>query len=109
MGYFCDVENREAKEVVSGVRIRTFWGKEMLLSAAELDANVVMPVHSHPQEQAIIVVSGEFELTIDGETRTVQAGDAAIVPAGVEHGVRTGDKPARVVDVFSPVREDYQY
>lgn len=109
MRHFCNLENREAKEVVPGVHIRTFWGNEILLSIADLDTNVAMPVHSHPHEQAGTVISGELELTIDGETRWVKPGDTFIIPGGVEHGARTGDIPARVLDVFSPVREDYQY
>ena len=109
MRYFCDLENREAKEVVPGVHLRTFWGKEMLVSVTELEANTDMPVHSHPHEQVGTVISGELELTIEGETRLIKPGDVFIVPGGVEHGARTGDLPARVMDVFSPVREDYQY
>ena len=109
MRYFCDLENREAKEVVPGVRIRTFWGSEVLLSIADLDADVTMPVHSHPHEQAGTVLSGELELTIEGESRLIRPGDTFIIPGGVEHGAKTGDIPTRVLDVFSPVREDYQY
>lgn len=109
MRHFCDLERREAKEIIPGVRIRTFWGDEMLLSIADLDANVAMPIHSHPHEQAGTVISGELELTIGGETRLLERGGCFIVPGGVEHGAKTGDIPVRVLDVFSPVREDYQY
>ena len=109
MPYFCDLENREAKEIVPGVRIRTFWGDQMLLSSADIDANAGLPLHSHPHEQAGTVVSGEFELTIAGETRWLRSGDSFVIPGGVEHGGRAGDIPAKIVDVFSPVREDYKY
>ena len=109
MRYFCDLEHREAKEIVPGVRIRTFWGDAMLLSVAGLDANVAMPIHSHPHEQAGTVISGELELTIGGETRLLKPGDCFIIPGGVAHGAKTGATPARVLDVFSPVREEYQY
>jgi quercetin dioxygenase-like cupin family protein len=81
----------------------------MLLSIADLAPNAVMPVHSHPHEQAGTVISGELELTIGEETRTIVVGDTFIIPGGVEHSAKTGDAPARVMDVFSPVREDYQY
>lgn len=109
MRHFCDLEYREAKEIIPGVRIRTFWGDEMLLSIADLDANIAMPIHSHPHEQAGTVISGELELTIGGETRLLEPGGCFIIPGGVEHSARTGDTPVRVLDVFSPVREDYQY
>jgi quercetin dioxygenase-like cupin family protein len=107
--YFCDLENREAKETVPGVHIRTFWGNKMLLSIVDLAANVVVPAHSHPHEQAGAVISGELEMTINGETRWLKPGDTYIIPGGVEHGARTVDTPARALDTFSPVRADYQY
>ena len=106
---FCDLENRESKEVAPGVRIRTFWGSEMLLSMTDLAAHAIVPAHSHPHEQAGVIVSGEFELTIAGEARLLRPGDTYIIPGGVEHSARTGDAPARVLDIFSPVREAYQY
>ena len=109
MSYFCDLENRETKEIVSGVRIRTFWEAEMLLSSADIDANAVLPMHSHPHEQVGTVISGEFELIIAGEKRWLKAGDCFVIPSGVEHGGRAGDIPVKIVDVFSPVREDYKY
>jgi quercetin dioxygenase-like cupin family protein len=106
---FCDLDNRQAKELVPGVHIRTFWGDEMLLSVAELDANTVVPIHSHFHEQAGIVITGKLELTIGGDARWLKPGDVFIIPGDVKHGARTGETPARVLDVFSPVREDYQY
>jgi quercetin dioxygenase-like cupin family protein len=107
--YFCDLENREAKETVPGVFIRTFWGNKMLLSIVHLAANAVVPAHSHPHEQAGTVISGELVMTISGETRRLKPGDTYIIPGGVEHGATTGDSPVRALDMFSPVREDYQY
>ena len=107
--YFCDLENRKAKETVKGARIRTFWGKEMLLSIVDLAANTAVPDHNHPHEQAGTIISGEFKMIIGGETRWLKPGDTYIVPGGVEHGGRTGDIPARVLDIFSPIREEYQY
>ncbi|NIO00738.1 MAG: cupin domain-containing protein [Candidatus Latescibacteria bacterium] len=109
MECFCDLQNREPKEIVPGARIRTFWGNEMLVSIADFVPNVVVPVHSHPHEQAGTIISGEFELTIAGETRRLKSGDTYIIPGGIEHGGRTGDASARVLDIFSPIREDYQY
>ncbi len=109
MQYFCDVENREAKEIAPGAQIRTFWGNEMLLSVVDLAPGSFVPLHSHPHEQAGMIISGELELTIAGETRRLGPEDAYIIPGGVEHSGKTGDVPTKVLDIFSPVREDYQY
>jgi hypothetical protein len=32
-----------------------------------------------------------------------------IIPGSVEHGARAGRSATRVLDVFSPVREEYKY
>jgi hypothetical protein len=32
-----------------------------------------------------------------------------IIPGGVVHSVRVGATPARALDIFSPVREEYKY
>jgi len=109
MQYFCDLENREAKEIAQGIHIRTFWGKEMLLAIVDLAANALVPEHHHPHEQTGTVISGEIEMTIGGEKRWLKPGDTYIIPGGTEHAGRTGETPARVLDIFSPVREEYQY
>lgn len=107
--YFCDLVRREFREVAPGVRIRTFWQSEMLLSYVDLDAHAVVPSHSHPHEQCGTVISGEATFIIGGEERTLRAGDCYMIPGGIEHEVRVHDAPAVVLDVFAPVREAYQY
>ena len=107
--YFCDIVEREVKEVVPGIRIRTFWGEKMLLSVVDLDPDAVLPAHSHPHEQSGTVISGTMALTIAGETRWLEQGDAYIIPGGVEHSALAGSGPVRVIDIFSPVREEYKY
>jgi quercetin dioxygenase-like cupin family protein len=109
MDHFCDRENRETKELIPGIRIRSFWGKEMLVAIIDLEPDVLLPMHSHPYEQAGTVVCGQLELTIGRETRTLGPEETYIIPAGMEHGGRAAGVPTRVWDVFSPVREDYKY
>jgi quercetin dioxygenase-like cupin family protein len=109
MPYFYDPAERTPKEIFPGVVSRTFWGEKMLLSLLELEPGCVVPLHSHPHEQVGILLEGEFEFTIGGETRHVKAGDIFVIPGGVEHTLTVGDKPVRALDIFSPVREDYQW
>ncbi len=58
-----------------------------------------IPPHSHG-EQWGIVVEGEMELTIDGETRTYGPGDSYHIPAGVVHSA-TFRTRVRVIDFFA--------
>jgi len=66
-------------------------------------------LHRHAgHEQIGIVVSGSITMEIDGVTRSFGQGDVYWVARGVNHGrmVVHGDRPAVVVDVFSPPRTD---
>jgi quercetin dioxygenase-like cupin family protein len=107
--YFYDPQTRTPKELAPGILARTFWGQKMLMAVVELEANSVVPQHSHPHEQVGILLEGEMELTIQGETRQLKAGEVYIIPGDVEHSARVGDSPAKAVDVFSPVREEYKF
>jgi quercetin dioxygenase-like cupin family protein len=81
----------------------------MLAAVVDLDPETVLPMHSHPHEQLGIVIKGELELTIDGEARKLKPGDVYLIPGDVEHGAKTFANPVKVMDVFSPAREDYKY
>ena len=106
---FHDPETRAVQELGTGVRTRTFWGQDLMFSLVELDANAVVPTHSHPNEQGPYLLSGGFTATIGGETRWVGPGQLFIVPGGVEHSVCVGSEATRVVDLFAPAREDLKY
>ncbi len=79
----------------------------MLLSLVEIDSNAEVPNHSHPREQAGIVIEGE--MGIGGEVRTLRPGDMYIIPGDVEYYARCGGTPVNVLDIFSPVREEFKY
>jgi len=63
--------------------------------------------HSHPHHQLVYVVSGSIRVDIDGKTFDVHAGDSFVVEGNVEHQA-SALEPSEVLDVFTPVREDYR-
>ena len=107
--YFCDLDNRETRDIAPGVTIRTFWQANMLLSVMDMEPGSVVTAHSHPQEQSGAVVWGEMEITAAGQKRLLKAGDCYIIPGDVEHIAVAGDAPVRAVAIFAPIRESYQY
>lgn len=104
---FIDLNSVPAIEPVPGCRMRTPFGQHLMLSYLEMDEGAVVPLHHHPHEQGGILLKGRVELTIGEETRIVDAGSLFIIPPGVPHRAVAVDGPAVVLDVFSPVREDY--
>ena len=107
--YYHDPKERDSKELAPGVRTRTFWGDNMLLSIVDLDPNSEVPNHTHPHEQGGTVLEGELEMNIAGETRMLKPGDVYIIPGNVQHLARSGGSSVRVLDIFSPVREEFKY
>jgi quercetin dioxygenase-like cupin family protein len=79
----------------------------MTIGEVIIDADTVVPMHSHPHEQATYVIEGRFEFTVASETTILEPGMVALVPSGAGHGGRTITK-CRVIDVFSPARDDYR-
>jgi len=82
-----------------GERAEYVWGKGMLLGRMLVDSEP--PGSTHGCEQISLVLDGEFELTIGGETRRIGKGDAFYVPAGVHHRVtKVISKPIEIIDVW---------
>ncbi|MGH9345079.1 MAG: cupin domain-containing protein, partial [Terriglobia bacterium] len=90
-----------------GVHIRAPFGEHLMLSYLELQAGAEVPLHRHPHEQGGVVLKGSVQLTIGEEVRIVTTGDLYLVPPNLPHKAVAVSGPATVLDVFSPVREDY--
>ena len=107
--YFHDPSTRQTKELAPGIEARTFWGENMLVSVVEIEPDTALPEHRHPHEQVGTVLAGTLEFTIGGQTQNLGPGDVFIVPGEATHSATSGPDGARVMDVFSPVREDLKY
>jgi len=68
----------------------------------------VVPEHSHENEQLGIMISGSVEFRVGDESRQLGPGDTWSIPANTPHEVHTGPEGAIMIDVFSPVREDWK-
>lgn len=108
MQYFFDPSKVKRRELAPGVTLRTMWGERIMMSMVEIAPHAVVPMHMHPNEQAGMVLQGEFDFTIGGETKRLKQGDAYVIPGGVEHGVVGTDGWSMALDIFSPPREDYK-
>ena len=104
---FIKIHDYDTVELAPGARARTPYGENLMLSYLELDEGSTIPMHSHPHEQGGMLLKGRLELTIGDEARVCEAGDMFIIPPNTPHQAVPVGGPAVVLDVFSPVREDY--
>ena len=84
-----------------GVRAKLLQGVDNQLVFFEIEPIGAIPPHAHGAQWGV-VIEGELELTISGETRTYQPGDSYFIPAGSTHEARVKTR-VRAVDVFDEV------
>lgn len=106
MPYY-EIERLEKKEVFPGFKGRFVHSDNVTIAHWEIDANAVLPEHSHIHEQIALVNQGTFELTINGDTKVLEAGQIAVIPSQALHSGKAVTD-CQITDVFQPVREDYQ-
>ncbi|MCK5197341.1 MAG: cupin domain-containing protein [Spirochaetales bacterium] len=105
MFYKKDIEGY--KEVIPGVKLKTLsYGDKTLLSEFLIEQGNSLPKHHHPCEQTGYLISGSMLLTIGNETFEVTPGDSWAIKSNVLHST-AAVKDSVVIEVFSPVREEY--
>ena len=97
----------KSRQLVDGVELRTLvHGEKTLMGQFKIAKGSAIPAHSHPHEQTGFLVSGKLQFNVDGEVMDAEPGDAWCLPGNVEHSAEALEDSI-IVEVFSPVREDY--
>jgi len=91
-----------------GVEMRIIHGEKMTMVFFRLQPGSAIPEHFHPHEQMGTVLKGAVELTVAGEKRVIHPGEAYHIPSQTVHSGKCGNSMAEVIEVFSPVREDFK-
>lgn len=87
-----------ADETGGATRTYLLQAGDMQVAFVAFDEEVDAPKESHPA-QWVVVLEGEVELTMAGETTVYRRGDNYFVPAGVPHAARI-KKGSRLLDLF---------
>ena len=92
---------------LDGVQRKTLiHGEKTLMTEFKLREGSVIPLHSHPEEQIGYLISGQIEFTVGSEKTVCNPGDSWCFAGDKEHGAEILQDSV-MVEVFSPVREDY--
>lgn len=93
--------------VGEGVERKTLvHGDKTLMVEMRLKKGVALPDHTHPHEQTGHLVAGRLRFHLGDEVYDAEPGDSWCILGGVEHSVEVLEDVV-VVEVFSPVREEY--
>ncbi len=104
---FTELSNIPSREIIPGFHGKMIHTDNMTFAFWEIEAGAPLPEHSHPHEQVAHMIEGEFEFTINGETKVVSPGMLTVIPGDMPHAGKA-ITACKILDVFQPVREDYQ-
>ncbi|WP_445458137.1 cupin domain-containing protein [Flavobacterium sp. HNIBRBA15423] len=79
---------------------------KIMMVNVHFDKDGIGVMHNHPHTQVTYIAEGKFEVTIGDETKIIKKGDSFFVPSNVMHGVVCVEE-GMLIDVFSPMREDF--
>lgn len=90
-----------------GMERRMVVGDTLMICRVRFAPHVVTAVHTHPHEQMTIVERGRVRFYIGDEERVAGPGDVLHFPSNLEHGATMLDEEVVLMDIFTPVREDF--
>ena len=93
--------------VAEGIVRQMIYGDRLMVCRLTIAPHTVTPVHSHHHEQITLVERGRVDFFVDGERKTVDAGDVLLFPSNIRHGATMLDEEVVLIDIFSPPREDF--
>jgi quercetin dioxygenase-like cupin family protein len=105
---FVRFDDVPAFALVEGVEGRPLFGDKAMINVIEFAPGATVAAHSHPHEQLGIVLRGMQALVVDGVARELGPMEGYVLPGNVVHSAYCGPEGATVIDVFSPVREEYR-
>ena len=95
------------REPGKGIKFKAIThGEKTLMAEFFLDAGAALEEHSHPHEQTGYLISGKLIFKMEGQSLETEAGDSWTIAGDVPHAVDVVED-AHVIEVFTPVREDF--
>lgn len=90
-----------------GIERQMIVGENIMICRFKFVPFLVTPAHSHHHEQMTLVVQGKAKFIVGEEEKIVSAGDVLHFPSNTWHGATMLDEEVVLIDIFSPIREDF--
>ena len=98
----------EPEQLNENTSRKMVWGENVMAVMIELAPNARVPLHDHVSEQMTMVQKGTLFLSFPGKDDVeLGFGDVIIIPPSQPHSAKSGPEGCTVMDVFSPVRQDF--
>ena len=75
---------------------------EVVYALVEIAADSIVPRHTHPGSVMGYLLEGDYTVLVNGQPpRSLRTGEVFEVPPGVVHEEHSGNKPAKILAVFT--------
>ena len=99
-----------SEQVKEGVERRLVYTDHLMMAIIDFTGGPNAepdPPHDHLQEQVTYIAEGEILFWMDGQHIHLKPGDTFTVPSGKPHAIQLLTPRARLVDCFTPIRDDF--
>lgn len=93
--------------VGEGIERQMVAGEKVMVCRLRFAPKTVTPAHEHPHEQMTIIEKGKVLFTLGEEQKVFGPGDVLHFPSNFWHGATMLDNEVILIDIFSPIREDF--
>ena len=95
------------KLLTAGILGQYVHGESTTLGWVTIQAGSKLPAHHHPHEQITLMLEGKMEMQIGDEVVMMEPGTVKVIGSNIPHSA-IAHTDCVLIDVFSPVREDYK-
>lgn len=95
------------KLLTEGILGQYVHGESTSLGWVTIQAGSKLPAHHHPHEQITLMLEGKMEMQIGDEVVMLEPGTVKVIGSNIPHSA-IAHTDCILIDVFSPVREDYR-
>lgn len=82
------------------------YNSQQMMVKVKFEKGAIGAMHHHFHSQVTYVAGGQFEVTVDDQTKVLKDGDGFFAQPNIEHGVKCLEA-GLLIDVFTPLREDF--
>jgi len=90
-----------------GIERQMVVGENIMICRFRFASFTVTPAHSHRHEQMSLIIQGKVKFILGDEERIVSPGDVLHFPSNFWHGATMLEEEVVLIDIFSPIREDF--
>lgn len=95
------------EQIGTGIVRQMIYGERLMICRLTLAPGTITAAHEHVHEQMTIVEQGRVRFVLGTDEKVFGPGDVLLFPGGFWHGATMLDEEVVLIDIFSPIREEF--